>query len=586
MSAKARKEARIEHQQTVLRLLDALSMGAAPEEALAKVCKALVETLPDFKFATYSLEGEDVMHVPCAQERFEVHYVPMEVERSFVRFVKEGLTRTDAAIFDKGQVWDFIPPECRNVWRCHSCLAFSVRREGRRLAVVVLFHLGDAPPSEGERAAYLWLLRIAARVAGAVCSVRLLTDENDALQGRIREQQREFEALRLSVREYLGEFDRLRRVDPDKTIRYADLQPLVLQGATELLRFAESEGEARKASVGAAFRAFAFTTWVYAGLDDRRVKVIVGLRGTGKSKTLLAIMNLLRERGVRDSQMVHVDFGDISLRRFQTMPDVLGHLQSLPEEGGVRHLFLNDVSRTGWHSALLRRLSEMEGWNVWAASSTSGAVGEGDPFTPYAWVSTFRVWSNPNLPRPRSVLRTNWALILLRDLDAGAAHCAIRAQEALAGYFSDHLGELNSLREIALEMNARGCEMSTNTIRAYRRSLESVYLIETTEVYDTFEQRVVKNCCGRVFWTDLDLRCWRFGAAPEHEAARVAMNVLYLQLRATYAHVYTPSDRSADFVTIEKDGRCRRWMAPIEDAAAAAFLRMRGGGNRVKTDKS
>lgn len=126
-------------------------------------------------------------------------------------------------------------------------------------------------------------------------------------------------------------------------------------------------------------------------------------------------------------------------------------------------------------------------------------------------------------------------------------------------------------------MNARGCETPTNTIRAYRRSLESVYLIETTEVYDTFEQRVVKNCCGRVFWTDLDLRCWRFGAAPEHEAARVAMNVLYLQLRATYAHVYTPSDRSADFVTIEKDGRCRRWMAPIEDAAAAAFLRMQGG---------
>ena len=204
---------------------------------------------------------------------------------------------------------------------------------------------------------------------------------------------------------------------------------------------------------------------------------------------------------------------------------------------------------------------------------------------PYTWVSIFRVWSRPNVPRPRSILRMNWNQIFLRDLDAGVAHNEIRAKEALAGYYSDHLGELNPLREIALEMNARGCEISTNTIRAYRRSLESVYLIEVTDVYDVFEGRVVKNCCGRVFWTDLDLRTWRFGRASDYEDARVAMNVLYLQLRKTYANVYTPHNQAADFVTIEKNGACRYWTTPIADAVAAQFLRAHRGGGGVNRRK-
>ena len=575
--------ANIDHQQAILGLLDILATDAAPEMSLAKVCQTLVRAVSDFKFAAYSLEDEEVWHIPCAQEGFKVHYAPMDIERSFVRFIKGEVTRLNPMAFDESKVRPFIPESCRDVWSCHSCLAFAVCRENRRLAVVILFLCGDILESQQE--SYLQLIRIASLIAGAVCSLWLLTAENNDFQKRIQDQQLELKTVRLAVRDYLHEFERLKHIAPEKTISYADLQPLVLQGAAELVRLADSESESQKACVDAAFCEPAFMEWVSAGFGDSRVKVIVGLRGTGKSKALRAIMALLRARGVSDSRMVFIDFGDALTWRFKKMTDVLDYLRALPDEGLPRHLFVNEISRIGWHAKLLRHLGSLENWNVWAASSTSGAVGGGEPFMPYTWVSIFRVWSRPNVPRPRSILRMNWNQIFLRDLDAGVAHNEIRAKEALAGYYSDHLGELNPLREIALEMNARGCEISTNTIRAYRRSLESVYLIEVTDVYDVFEGRVVKNCCGRVFWTDLDLRTWRFGRASDYEDARVAMNVLYLQLRKTYANVYTPHNQAADFVTIEKNGACRYWTTPIADAVAAQFLRAHRGGGGVNRRK-
>ena len=119
------------------------------------------------------------------------------------------------------------------------------------------------------------------------------------------------------------------------------------------------------------------------------------------------------------------------------------------------------------------------------------------------------------------------------DIAYGVIHPDVRALEALTEYFSDHLGEVKTLREIASELVVYGRRISANSIRAYRKELESVYLLEASEVYDTFERCVVKSAGARMFCTDLELRAWRYGPAPEYEVSCVALNTLYLRLRRT-----------------------------------------------------
>ena len=232
----------------------------------------------------------------------------------------------------------------------------------------------------------------------------------------------------------------------------------------------------------------------------------------------------------------------------------------------------------------------MSDWNVWVASSTSCVLGEGASACPSDRFSVLRVWPNPGGVRSRQVLSRIWSMIFMRDIAYGVIHPDVRALEALTEYFSDHLGEVKTLREIASELVVYGRRISANSIRAYRKELESVYLLEVSEVYDTFERCVVKGAGARMFCADLELRAWRYGPAPEYEASRVALNTLYLRLRRTYDKVYTPRDKNADFLTLEPDGTPRLWSVAFGSAQEQAFFhpfgQSGGGGHPRKAAKA
>ena len=321
------------------------------------------------------------------------------------------------------------------------------------------------------------------------------------------------------------------------------------------------------------------TDWAAAHLDDARVKAIVGVRGANKTGALAEVRNLIRARGVDESRLVSIDFEDVRFRHLKTADDVLAFLHRLPGCAMPRFLFLDEISRVGAHAELLRRLHELTAWNVWVASSTATAVGADDEaFCPYPWVCAFRLWPDSSQPRSTCVLERIWCEIFMRDVACCVNHPDIRAKEALAEYLSDHLGERTTLREVAAELRVCGRAIAANSIRAYRKALELCYLVEASEVFDVFEKRVIPKCGVRLFYTDLELRAWRFGAAPTFEAERVAVNELYLKLRRTHEKVYTPYGKDADFVTVEPDGALRYWSVNSNKTLDICVFRAISGG--------
>lgn len=319
--------------------------------------------------------------------------------------------------------------------------------------------------------------------------------------------------------------------------------------------------------------------WTAAHLEDARVKAIVGVRGANKTGALEAVRNLLRTRGVDAARLVSIDFEDVRFRRLKTADDVLAFLRRLPGCSMPCYLFLDEISRVGAHAELLRRLHELPAWNVWVASSTATAVGAGDEaFRPYPWVCAFRQWTDPHLSRSPCELERIWCQIFMRDVACCVNNPDIRAKEALAEFLSDHLGERTTLREVAAELRVCGRAIAANSIRAYRKALELCYLVEASEVFDVFEKRVTPKCGVRLFYTDLALRAWRFGAASTFEAERVALNELYLELRRTHEKVYTPYGREADFVTVEADGTLRDWHVNCNKNLDMCVFRAVSGG--------
>ena len=551
-------------------------------DPLALVCQVLVRDVPAFKFVTFVHVGEDVWHVPCAKPGFQVRLAPPDVELAFVRFLEGEVAEGEIAFLGEKRLLPFIPENCRTLWTCHSCVAVPVRGEGTDRAILVAFFEGDCPFGARLRGDVRRMADGIASVYGLLCANRRLRKTCEAAQVSVQRQSQTLESVRSVLRSAFAELDERVRADARATMTLADLRALVAEGAPELVAFA-NDPEIRNLCREAALNDSGLSNWVHAGIDDVRVKVLVGVRGANKTGALLAVRDWLRARGVEDARLVSIDFEDVRFRHFATADDVLRHLQNLPPCAAPRFLFLDEVCRIGRSAELLRRLSRMRGWNVWVASSTSYVLGEENPVVPDG-LSVLHVWPNPGGVRSRQVLSRIWGMIFMRDIACGVTHTDMRAMEALTEYFSDHLGEVKTLREIASELVVCGRRISANSIRAYRKALESVYLLEVSEVYDTFERCVVKSAGARMFCADLELRAWRYGQAPEHEASRVALNALYLQLRRTYEKVYTPRDKDADFLTLDPDGSPRLWSVAFESAQEQAFFRpfeYGGGGGGI-----
>ena len=572
----------------LLDLLDVVSRDDATDP-LALICQTLVRNVPAFKFVTFVHVGEDVWHIPCAQPGFQVRLAPPDVELAFVRFLEDEMAEGEVAFLGEARLLPFIPENCRTLWTCHSCAAFPVQGEGNARAILIAFLEGDCPFGAHLRADVRRMAAGFASVYGLLCANRRLRKNCEAAQTSVRRQSQALESVRGVLRSAFAELDERVRAEARATVTLADLRTLVAQGAPELAAFA-NDPEIRNLCREAALNDSGLSNWVHAGLDDPRVKVLVGVRGANKTGALLAVRDWLRARGVEAARLVSIDFEDVRFRRFATADDVLRHLQDLPPCAAPRFLFLDEVCRIGSPAELLRRLSRMRGWNVWVASSTSFVFGEEEEAAraPDEF-SVLRVWPNPKGVRSRQVLSRIWGMVFMRDVACGVNHPDVRAMEALAEYCSDHLGEVKTLREIASELVVCGRRVSANSIRAYRKALESVYLLEVSEIYDTFERCVVKSAGARMFCADLELRAWRYGPAPEYEASRVALNALYLQLRRTYDKVYTPRDTDADFLTLEPDGTPRLWSVAFENAQERAFFRpfeYGGGGHSRKTAKA
>ena len=561
-------------------LVDLLDVAAKDDatDPLVLICQTLVRKVPAFKFVTFVHVGEDIWHIPCAQPGLRVRLAPPDVELAFVRFLEGELAEEEVAFLGEEHLLPFIPEDSRTLWTCHSCVAFSLRGEGSDRAIVIAFLEGDCPFGAHLRADMRQMAAGLVSVYGFLCVNRRLRKTCVAAQASARRQSQTLESVRGVLRNAFAELGERVRTDGRATVTWTALRALVAQCAPELVAFANAP-EIRNLCREAALNDSSLSNWVHAGLDDVRIKVLVGVRGANKTGTLLAVRDWLRARGVEEARLVSLDFEDVRFRHFATADDVLCHLEDLPPCAAPRFLFLDEVCRIGHAAELLRRLSRMSGWNVWVASSTACVLGEGESACPSDRFSVLRVWPNPGGVRSRQVLSRIWCMIFMRDIAYGVVHPDVRALEALTEYFSDHLGEVKTLREIASELVVYGRRISANSIRAYRKELESVYLLEASEVYDTFERCVVKSAGVRMFCVDLELRAWRYGPAPEYEASRMALNTLYLRLRRTYDKVYTPRDKDADFLTLEPDGTPRLWSVAFESAQEQAFFHPFGQSN-------
>jgi len=533
-------------------MFSSISTIGSSSDPIGIVCNSLVRCVSEIKFAFYCYANEETGHIAAAKNGVSPHLPSPDVQRKVVTNIRDQTRDGNVAVLAPEHAQSLIPKSDRKRWRCHLGLAIRVSDGERQDAAVLAVFVR---PDFVVFRRHLELMALYGDVATAFLSrQKLMLHIGSCLDAARRTNKAlgfRLEAIRSKIREFVFLTDNLKCDHIGKISKLTDL--LRDLHRKEITSCTETSGCVDSLE----FEDASLRLWIEKGMDDPRVKAIVGVRGSSKTRILNAIRSYIISSGVSESQVVILDFEDSRFRRFKTESDVVGYLEQFPTSQ-QNYLFLDEIGMVGWHAELLDRLQNLKGWSIWLTASTAHAIGTKSEKSRKD-IMLYRVWPDSRVPRSHIELERSWCQIFMRDVVSGNLHTDIRAIEALAEYYSDHLAEVKSLQDISTGLKFSGRAISRTSVSTYRQALIDAYLIEVSEIYDVFEKSVVKSISGRVFYTDLELRKWRYGDSPENDATRTALNRFYLSLRKKYAKVYTPRDNDADFVTIDVGGKIRLW---------------------------
>ena len=348
---------------------------------------------------------------------------------------------------------------------------------------------------------------------------------------------------------------------------------------------------------------------------QRLVKVIVGVRRSGKSSLLDLYRESLLHDGVAEESILELNFESLALSHIDSPQALDAHIAAHAFPDGKRYLFLdevhlvpeweravnslrldprNDIYVTGSNSRLLD--SEL-------ASLLSGRYVRIEVF-PLSFAEYCRFRGPEAMSRPEAAfndylatgglpgqfdLRDDPAVraqyidgvlntIITKDI---VAHRDVRDFDALMKiirYLAANIGNLVTASGIAAYLAGTGRRITSDTVDAYLRLLEEAYLFYRAKREDLKGKSTMKTN-DKLYIVDLGFRMATTGLGTP-DLGRLLENVVYFELRRRGSLVsigkygaeevdfvaFTPLDGTAYFqvtLTINEESTCQRELRPL-----------------------
>lgn len=328
-------------------------------------------------------------------------------------------------------------------------------------------------------------------------------------------------------------------------------------------------------------------------IDDPMIKVIKGIRRSGKTELLKMIMEKLKETGIDDDQIIYINyesFDTIKLRDFKKLYDYveeiydntnkklyifLDEIQEVKswEQAvrGIRVDIPSDIYLTGSNADLLSgelatllagRYVEID---VYPLSYNEfklfykDIIKETEPMNVFSqYLKRGGFPDLINIKQKDSVidnyLKSIYNTVVLRDV---IERNEIRNPEQLKRilvYIMDNIGQLTSGGKIIKYLKGANNEnLSTTALYKYIDALENALIIYSAKPYDIKGKRLMKRS-EKFYLADLGLRHTVLGY-KENDIAQMLENIVYLELLRRGYDVYVGriDQYEVDFVAKKKN---------------------------------
>ncbi len=319
--------------------------------------------------------------------------------------------------------------------------------------------------------------------------------------------------------------------------------------------------------------------------DQQIIKVITGIRRCGKSTLLELFQDYLKENGVKDNQIISINFEDADYEGLQDRKELYKYLKSKLVKGKKTYIFLDEVQNV-WEfektvdSLFINKDVDIyiTGSNAWFLSSELATLLTGRyieikmlPLSFKEYLSAFQDKTDisrkfrdylqySSFPQSIELFKINpeninlfldgiYNTILFKDVMQRKGITDKNTLERITKYLYDNIGNRTSMKNISDNIEGLEKNNSYNTVSTYVQALIDSYIVYKANRYDIKGKEFLKTQ-EKYYAVDIGLRYYMLGQASGKDMGHILENIVYLELirRGYEVYIGKYDDLEVDFV--------------------------------------
>ncbi|WP_270224247.1 ATP-binding protein [Lactiplantibacillus pentosus] len=323
--------------------------------------------------------------------------------------------------------------------------------------------------------------------------------------------------------------------------------------------------------------------------DTDLIKVITGVRRSGKSVLLMQYRDYLKSQGVADNQIIYLNFEELELLSVRTADALVKVLQPKLDKQRHQYIMLDEIQMVdGWQTVVngIRVSYDCDiivtGSNAKMLSGELATLLSGRyveipiyPFSFKEFLAAKEITSNSRevdqaflayekyggfplvtlspVALKDDILSSLYDTITLKDVAERAQVRDITSLRALVAFLADNIGQLVQPAKVAGVLKNEGISISNHTVENYLQLLEDAFLFYRARQYDLRGKKYLRTA-GKYFIVDPGLRRTAIGWRPGNYAGQLE-NVVYVELqrRGYTVDVGKMNTKEIDFVARKVD---------------------------------
>ncbi|WP_432374604.1 ATP-binding protein [Lactiplantibacillus pentosus] len=323
--------------------------------------------------------------------------------------------------------------------------------------------------------------------------------------------------------------------------------------------------------------------------DTDLIKVITGVRRSGKSVLLMQYRDYLKSQDVADNQIIYLNFEELELLSVRTADALVKVLQPKLDKQRHQYIMLDEIQMVdGWQTVvngirvsydcdiivtgsnakmlsgelatlLSGRYVEIPIYPfsfkefLAAKEITSDSREVDQAFLVYEKYGGFPLVTLSPVALKDDILSSLYDTITLKDVAERAQVRDITSLRALVAFLADNIGQLVQPAKVAGVLKNESISISNHTVENYLQLLEDAFLFYRARQYDLRGKKYLRTA-GKYFIVDPGLRRTAIGRRPGNYAGQLE-NVVYVELqrRGYTVDVGKMNTKEIDFVARKVD---------------------------------